>query len=118
MLKNVHADTSQIAIETRDGHTSSETTTDLHWPEGVVSLSHLAVPIPPEDPIYGTKEATEPTGLSLGTLSVRTEPGALLINYALFSRCRHNPFYAFTENRIIAWLAKTVPRTPRQSGSN
>ena len=77
MLKNADCDTNQMVIQTRDGHTSSEKKTDLYWPEGIVSLSHLAVPIPPEDPIYGTREATESTGLSLGTLSLRTEPGAL-----------------------------------------
>jgi hypothetical protein len=26
---------------------------DLSWPRGVVSLSHVALPIPPDDPLYG-----------------------------------------------------------------
>ena len=77
-------------------------------PDGVVSLSHIAVPIPPEDQIYGTIEATASTGVSLGSLSLRAEPSALLMSSALFVRCRHNPFYHFMEDRVVAWISETV----------
>jgi alpha-beta hydrolase superfamily lysophospholipase len=110
LLTNASPESNKIVVQSRYGAASTCLATEMAWSEPIVSLSHLAVPIPPEDPIYGTKEATEPTGLSLGTLSVRTEPGALLINNALFSRCRYNPFYAFTEDRIIRWLEAVVHR--------
>ncbi len=108
VLKNASPESGQIVFETRDGKKWQVTTTDLSWPVGVVSLSHLAVPIPPDDPIYGTKEATAASGLSLGTLSVRAEPSALLISDSLFFRCRNNPFYAFMEDHIVKWLSHRV----------
>ncbi len=108
VLKNASPESGQIAFQTRSGESWRETMTGLSWPDGVVSLSHLAVPIPPEDPIYGTKEATVARGLSLGTLSVRAEPSALLISDSLFYRCRNNPFYAFMENHVVDWLSHRV----------
>ncbi len=114
MLKNANADSPQLLLQTRDGNALQETLTDMSWPAGVVSLSHLAVPIPPEDAIYGTKEATAASGLPLGTLSARTEPSALLIANSLFFRCRNNPFYHFMEDYVVAWLSR---RTQDGSGS-
>jgi alpha-beta hydrolase superfamily lysophospholipase len=105
ILKNENSESAQIVFQTRDGKSSREILTDMTWPDGVVSLSHLAVPIPPDDPIYGTKEATVASGLSLGTLSVRAEPNALLISDSLFFRCRNNPFYDFMEDHIVKWLS-------------
>lgn len=108
VLKNVNSESTQIVLQTRHGDSWRETVTDMSWPNGVVSLSHLAVPIPPEDKIYGTKDATEATGLSLGTLSMRTEPSALLISNSLFFRCRNNPFYHFMEDYAVKWLSRRL----------
>ena len=105
MLKNLRTDSHQVAAHTRDGESWIEKTTDLSWPKEIISLSHIAVPIPPEDPVYGTHEATVNTGLSLGTVFVRAEPSALLISNSLFVRCRHNPFYSHMENHIVQWLS-------------
>ena len=109
ILKNIQADSHQVAAHTRDGKSSTETTTGMSWPQETVSLSHIAVPIPPEDPVYGTREATADTGLSLGTVSMRAEPSALLISNSLFVRCRHNPFYTHMENHIVQWLSNINP---------
>ena len=74
ILKNTRPDSRQVVVQTRDGESWIEQTTELSWPEGVVSLSHIAVPIPPDDRIYGTSEATAKTGVPLGSLSMRTSP--------------------------------------------
>jgi alpha-beta hydrolase superfamily lysophospholipase len=108
LLRNVNPDSRQITLQTRNGQSLQEVETDMSWPAGVVSLSHLAVPIPPEDPIYGTKEATAASGLPLGTLSLRTEPSALLISNSLFFRCRNNPFYHFMEDHTVRWLSRRM----------
>ena len=39
----------------------------LSYPAGIFSLSHLAIPIPPDDPLYGTSPTRQPHG-------VRPEP--------------------------------------------
>lgn len=107
-LRNVNPESQQIVLQTRSGQSLQETVTNMSWPNGVVSLSHLAVPIPPEDPIYGTQEATAASGLPLGTLTMRTEPSALLIANSLFFRCRNNPFYHFMEDHAVRWLSRQV----------
>jgi alpha-beta hydrolase superfamily lysophospholipase len=108
VLRNASSDSPAIILQTRSGQQWQEKSTDLVWPEGIVSLSHLAVPIPPEDRIYGTKEATAASGLPLGTLSVRAEPSELLIPSSLFFRCRNNPFYHFMEDYIVNWLSRQM----------
>ncbi len=106
VLGNMTPNSDQLSLKIRDDGQWSEEAVDLSWPEGVVSLSHVAVPIPADDPIYG--EQTNPRGLSLGKLSMRAEPNALMIPSSMFVRCRRNPFYAFMEDRVIKWLAETV----------
>ncbi len=108
VLKNSRTDSRAVSVQTRDGELWNEQTTDLSWPEHVVSLSHVAVPIPAEDRIYGSAEATSDTGLSLGSVTLRAEPSALLLSSSLFIRCRYNPFYLFMEDRVVDWLSKAV----------
>ncbi len=108
----VNAATNSLAVkaQTRAGESFSEQPLQESWPKDVFSLSHLAVPIPSSDPVYGTAEATAQSGLPLGSLSLRGEHGALMISDALLIRQRNNPFYPYMENHIVAWLAETVRR--------
>jgi hypothetical protein len=108
VFRNVQSNSQEVAIQTRDGETWIEHRTGVSWPEDVVSLSHIAVPIPPEDRIYGTRQATADSGLSLGSLSMRAEPSALMISGSMFVRCRNNPFYKIMEDRVVEWLSKNV----------
>ena len=80
------------------------------WPPGVFSLSHVAVPFTPDDPLYGTAEATRATGLPLGSLSARGESGVLRISDGAMLRLRHNPFYEYTENHAVEWLRRALTR--------
>ncbi len=107
VLKNAEAGSERVVVQTRDGESWVVQETEMSWPRETVSLSHIAVPIPPEDSIYGTAEATARSGLPLGSLSLRAEPSALLISNSLFVRCRHNPFYKFMEDHVVKWLAQT-----------
>lgn len=108
ILKNTHPDSRKVMIQTRDGQMWREQPTEMAWPPSVVSLSHLAVPIPLEDPIYGSFEFTKATGLPLGSLTIRAEPSALLMSDSLFVRCRSNPFYHFMEDRLVDWLREVI----------
>ena len=52
---------------------------ELPYPPGVFSLSHLAIPIPMDDPLYGLQpdpKVQPEFGFSLGTMSARGERGA------------------------------------------
>lgn len=98
----------KMVLKTRTHGAWHEQPIDDCWPEGVISLSHVAVPIAPDDPVYGDKGNTT-TRLSLGCISMRAEPSALMIPSTLFVRCRQNPFYKMMENHVIAWLSNPQP---------
>jgi alpha-beta hydrolase superfamily lysophospholipase len=77
---------------------------DLSWPRGVISLSHVALPFPPDDPLYGAIRPEDPGQLFLGQLDIRGERGLMMLSSDWLLRLRHNPFYALQEHRIIQWI--------------
>jgi alpha-beta hydrolase superfamily lysophospholipase len=82
--------------------TPATTPLDTAWPEGLYSLSHVALPFPPDDPVYGVAPPPGYTGIRLGDVTLRGERGALRVNAAAFIRLRWNPFYAYLEDRSVA----------------
>lgn len=74
------------------------------WPNGVYSLSHVALPFPPDDPLYGAVPDTSETGLYLGKIELQGERGILQISPGQFIRLRHNPFYGYLTERVRAFL--------------
>ncbi len=78
---------------------------DVSWPPGVISLSHVALPIPPDDPLYGQRSSPyADTTLQLGQIDVQGERGLLKFPADWLLRLRYNPFYDLLESRIIQWL--------------
>lgn len=77
---------------------------DLSWPVEVLSLSHVALPIPPDDPLYGQRFPENDKDLFLGEMAIRGERGLLRISSEWLLRLRYNPFYDFLESRSLAWL--------------
>ncbi len=109
ILKNHKGRTRALELHRwRDGNWFLEDP-QLAWPEKVMSLSHVSLGIPPDDPLYGTAEATREHGLPLGTLNLRAEPGVLLIAGALFLRTRYNPFYGYMEDYALRWMQSELP---------
>ena len=78
---------------------------DLAWPIGVISLSHVALPFPPDDPLYGQRP---PPGnedvLFLGQMAIQGERGLLKISSDWLLRLRYNPFYDYLERRVLEWV--------------
>ena len=77
---------------------------DLSWPQSVVSLSHVALPFPPDDPLYGLFPPDEEDQIFLGDIALRGERGLLKIPGSWLLRMRYNPFYSYLEKRAIDWL--------------
>ena len=77
---------------------------DRDWPLGVFSLSHVALPFPADDALYGRVPPQDRSELFLGQQALQGERGMLKIpdNYLL--RLRHNPFYDYTQRRVLEWL--------------
>ena len=74
------------------------------WPRGVISLSHVALPIPPDDPLYGQFSPLDENFIFLGDLAIKGERGLLNIPAEWLLRMRYNPFYSYLENRVIDWV--------------
>jgi hypothetical protein len=70
----------------------------------VLSLGHLAVPIPFDDPLYGggAGPAGQAAGFTLGGAAPRGESGATAVPLGTLARLRSNPFFAVIESRLAA----------------
>ncbi len=83
---------------------------DLMWPTGVISLSHVALPFPPDDPLYGQRSPENDEVLFLGQMALQGERGLLQFPADWLLRLRHNPFYEYLQARTLEWLED--PRRP------
>jgi len=94
-----------VAVEERifgpGGRSAPPVPAGLSWPPHVYSLSHVAIPFPPDDPIYG--DGTGPhadTALPLGSLALKGESGQLQIPQSILYRLRFNPFFGIVEGHL------------------
>lgn len=73
----------------------------LSFPPGVFSLSHLAIPFPLSDPLYGMQpDTSEDYGANLGAIATRGERGILVVSIDSLARMSSNPFFDFVMQRI------------------
>lgn len=84
--------------------TPTERNLGLEWPRGIHSLSHVALPFAPTDPLYGGWPEQPSPGVELGNLALRGEKGVLQIPPAAMLRLRWNPFYSYLEQRTLDFL--------------
>ena len=88
------------------GKLSASATTSLgKWPRGIYSLSHVALPFSPADPLYGGPQAGESPGIQLGDMAPRGERGVLRIPGNDILRLRWNPFFDYVRARSIKFTA-------------
>ena len=76
--------------------------TGLAWPAQVYSLSHIALPFRPDDPLFGLDPPAESRVLDLGALAPRGEKSALTVPESLWLRLASNPFFAVVEAKVAA----------------
>ena len=71
------------------------------YPPGLYSLSHVALPFPMTDSLYGlTPDRTEDFGISLGALAPRGERNVLIASLDSLLRASSNPFFPYMIERI------------------
>jgi alpha-beta hydrolase superfamily lysophospholipase len=77
----------------------------LSWPRGIFSLSHVALPFPEDDPVYGSLATDSPTApIALGLLSPRGERAVLTVPIDVLMRVSSNPFFPYVASRVSDWL--------------
>jgi alpha-beta hydrolase superfamily lysophospholipase len=108
LLTNAARDTRNVVAQIIEPNSASSSRLDLGmaWPMQVYSLTHVAMPFPPDDPLYGIEGPGLEAGLiPLGRLSPRGEKDVLAISGESLMRLNSNPFFPLMAERIRLWLA-------------
>ena len=100
----------------RAGQTSAEVIPlGIDYPLEIFSLSHVAIPFPMDDSLYGLKpNPDEFFGANLGAIIARGERGALVVNLDSLFRIASNPFFPYLLARIDEGIADPAPAIPEQ----
>ncbi|VUC78195.1 membrane protein [Raoultella terrigena] len=103
VITNASPTTYETVARTTPAGEKAERVTPLNlaWPQDMYSLSHVAVPFPLNDSLYG-REPTEKNlyGISIGTISLRGETSSLSVGLDTLMRVTSNPFFPFMMARI------------------
>lgn len=108
LVTNRDADSKDVVARTRCAPKACWSSVDLElaWPQNVYSLSHVAVPFAPNDPMYGSDATTAYVeDLMLGALQPRGERQVLLVPVEQLTRLRYNPFFSYLRQRVIEFCA-------------
>jgi alpha-beta hydrolase superfamily lysophospholipase len=85
----------------------------LSWPGDVYSLSHVAIPFPPSDPVYGRDEIDgAPAVIRLGMLSPRGERAVFSVPSDTLMRLTYNPFFEYLQRRLTTWIQRGTASNP------
>ena len=108
LVTNARSNTLEVAA--RDVTPGSTTPVDeplgLEWSRDVFSLSHVALPFAPTDPVYGNMATESPEGpVALGLLSPRGERAVLIVPIDVLMRVSSNPFFPYLARRISEWVS-------------
>jgi alpha-beta hydrolase superfamily lysophospholipase len=112
VITNQAANTYKVLERTIEAGATSEQSHDLDlaFPPGIFSLSHVALPFPLSDSLYGMEpDDSEDFGIHLGALAPRGERGVLIVNLDALLRTSSNPFFPYVRERIDEFIA-SAPR--------
>ena len=73
---------------------------DMPYPPVFFSLSHVALPFPTSDSLYGTEPDAEDYGVHLGNQALRGELGTLINGADVLVRASCNPFFPYVAARL------------------
>ena len=103
IITNASSETNDVVERVIESGAQTDQTRPLamSYPADVFSLSHIALPFPITDPLYGLQpDPTENCGIRLGVLAPRGERGALIVNLDSLLRISSNPFFPYLMKRI------------------
>jgi alpha-beta hydrolase superfamily lysophospholipase len=106
LLTNIEPDTQEIYARHRLAGPTKVTSEKLGlaWPDGIYSLSHTALPFPPDDPVNGEKAPKDRKLVYLGRKDLRGERGLFIMPATELLRLSYNPFYSYIEKRVVDFL--------------
>jgi alpha-beta hydrolase superfamily lysophospholipase len=114
IITNASADRNEVVEQVTEAGATTQQIRELplSFPPGIFSLSHVALPFPVTDALYGlTPDKSEDFGVNLGALAPRGERGVLIVNLDSLLRVSSNPFYPYLIDRIAEGIvAGSKPR--------
>ncbi|MBS7707616.1 alpha/beta hydrolase [Chelatococcus asaccharovorans] len=108
IITNASPDSGDVVERVTAAGGSTETVRELGltYPPDVFSLSHVALPFPITDSLYGLKpDRSEDFGLALGAIAARGERGTLVMDLDTLLRMSSNPFFPYLVDRVDETLA-------------
>ena len=110
VVSNDNAQQPRIAVRRwAPGGSPEVRATTLDWPGDLVSLGHVALPFPAEDPVYGFVRGSGRDGIpSIGSWLLRGENGAITISLGSLTRLRSNPFWPLIDEDVAGLVALDV----------
>ncbi len=107
VITNESDSSSQVVVHRRDGEQASaeKIELELSWPIDIYSLSHVALPFPENDPVYGGNPDNAFDVIHLGGIALRGERGVLDIPASDMLRLRWNPFYPYLAERMSSFFS-------------
>ncbi len=107
LIANENPESANVVAHYKPPNSQDILTTEslgLAWPASVISLSHVALPFSPDDPLYGRIPPEDDDVIYLGQVQIRGERGLLRISSDWLMRLRYNPFYSVLETRALDWV--------------
>jgi alpha-beta hydrolase superfamily lysophospholipase len=108
LVTNAGPDTPEVLARTfpKEGGPATDEALGLAWPPQFFSLSHVAIPFAPDDPVFGWQpDLSIDYGVRLGILAPRGEKDVLLTPLDSLLRLNANPFFSYMERRILETVA-------------
>ena len=114
VITNASVETDQLRELRAEPGSSSQVSRPLEfsWPQAVFSLAHVALPFPPDDPLYGFLSERNARHVQLGRVQMHGENGVLAIPDWVLTRQRSNPFHSYMIERIDGFVGPAVAQSP------
>ena len=106
IITNRNDTSAELVIRRYPPHDQEFVETDLgiRWPSDVFSLSHVALPFPPDDPLYGRGNGQERDHVQIGLAAYRGERGVLAISATDMLRLKWNPFHDWQSRYMLEFI--------------
>ncbi|KTC86758.1 alpha/beta hydrolase [Legionella brunensis] len=103
IITNISDNSNEVAERVTEANAVNENLRPLalSYPSDVYSLSHVALPFPINDGLYGLQpDPTEDYGIQLGATATRGERNVLIVSLDAILRIASNPFFPYMIKRI------------------
>ena len=109
IVTNVSPESYDVVERATEAGQTAETSRKLGlaFPANIFSLSHVALPFPVTDSLYGQQpDDSEDFGIHLGAMAPRGERGVLIVNLDTLLRVSSNPFLPYVQERMQELMSR------------